>query len=143
MDLWFSEPHTPDVKMSIRVDRQLHSEQSEFQRIDIFESKEFGRFLTLDGLMMLTEKDEFILFSIVIMTGPLLIVTPIGSRNFLPTYILFIWFLLELLCYILSSKKTIEIEKYITSYLENRKIVSNIKEKILHIKLGKLRKCKY
>lgn len=60
MDLWFSEPHTPDVKMSIRVDRQLHSEQSEFQRIDVFESKEFGRFLTLDGLMMLTEKDEFI-----------------------------------------------------------------------------------
>ncbi len=60
MDLWFSEPHTPDVKMSIRIDKQLHSEQSEFQRIDIFESKEFGRFLTLDGLMMLTEKDEFI-----------------------------------------------------------------------------------
>ncbi len=60
MDLWFSEPHTPDVKMSICIDRQLHSEQSEFQRIDIFESKEFGRFLTLDGLMMLTEKDEFI-----------------------------------------------------------------------------------
>lgn len=60
MDLWFSEPHTPDVKMSIRVDRQLHSEQSEFQRIDVFECKEFGRFLTLDGLMMLTEKDEFI-----------------------------------------------------------------------------------
>ena len=60
MDLWFSEPHTPDVKMSIRIDRQLHSEQSEFQRIDVFECKEFGRFLTLDGLMMLTEKDEFI-----------------------------------------------------------------------------------
>lgn len=60
MDLWFSEPHTPDVKMSIRVDKQLHSEQSEFQRIDVFESREFGRFLTLDGLMMLTEKDEFI-----------------------------------------------------------------------------------
>jgi spermidine synthase len=42
------------------VDRQLYSAQSEFQRIDIFESKEFGRFLTLDGYMMLTEKDEFI-----------------------------------------------------------------------------------
>lgn len=60
MDLWFSELHTPDVKMSIRVDKQLHTEQSEFQRIDVFASKEFGRFLTLDGLMMLTEKDEFI-----------------------------------------------------------------------------------
>ncbi len=60
MELWFSELHTKDVKMSIRVDKQLHSEQSEFQRIDVFESREFGRFLTLDGIMMLTEKDEFI-----------------------------------------------------------------------------------
>ena len=60
MELWFSELHTPDVKMSIRVDKQLHSEQSEYQRIDVFESGEFGRFLTLDGIMMLTEKDEFI-----------------------------------------------------------------------------------
>lgn len=60
MELWFSELHTPNVKISIRVDRQLHSEQSEFQRIDVYESPEFGRFLTLDGYMMLTEKDEFI-----------------------------------------------------------------------------------
>ena len=60
MELWFSEPHTPNDKLSIRVDKQLFSGQSEFQRIDVFESKEFGRFLTLDGYMMLTEKDEFI-----------------------------------------------------------------------------------
>ena len=42
------------------MDRQLYSGRSEFQRIDIFDSKEFGRFLTLDGYMMLTEMDEFI-----------------------------------------------------------------------------------
>lgn len=60
MEFWFSEKHTPNVKMSIRVDRQLYSGQSEFQRIDVFESPEFGRFLALDGYMMLTEKDEFI-----------------------------------------------------------------------------------
>lgn len=60
MELWFSEMHTPNVKMSIRVDKQLYTEQSEFQRIDVFQSEEFGRFLTLDGIMMLTEKDEFI-----------------------------------------------------------------------------------
>ena len=60
MEFWFSEKQTKDVKFSIRVDRQLYSSQSEFQRIDIFESPEFGRFLTLDGYMMLTEKDEFI-----------------------------------------------------------------------------------
>lgn len=60
MELWFSELQTPNVKLSIRVNRQLYSGRSEFQRIDVFESPEFGRFLTLDGYMMLTEKDEFI-----------------------------------------------------------------------------------
>ena len=60
MEFWFSEAQTPNVKLSIRVDRQLYSGKSEFQRIDVFESPEFGRFLTLDGYMMLTEKDEFI-----------------------------------------------------------------------------------
>ena len=60
MEMWSTENHTPNVKFSIRVDRQLYTGQSDFQRIDVFESKEFGRFLTLDGYMMLTERDEFI-----------------------------------------------------------------------------------
>lgn len=60
MELWFTENHTTNVRLSIRTDRQLYSAQSSFQRIDIFQSVEFGRFLTLDGYMMLTEKDEFI-----------------------------------------------------------------------------------
>jgi spermidine synthase len=60
VELWFSERHTPGVQLSIKVDRQLYSGRSDFQRIDVFDSKEFGRFLTLDGYMMLTEKDEFI-----------------------------------------------------------------------------------
>lgn len=60
MEIWFSENHTQDVKLSIRVDRQLYSVQSDYQRIDIFDSKEFGRVLTLDGYVMLTERDEFI-----------------------------------------------------------------------------------
>ena len=60
MEMWFSEFHTPDVKHSIRVNRQLYSKQSDYQRIDIFETPEFGRVLTLDGNVMLTERDEFI-----------------------------------------------------------------------------------
>ncbi|MEI7884089.1 MAG: polyamine aminopropyltransferase [Clostridia bacterium] len=60
MELWFTEKHTKDATFSIKIDKQLHSSQSEFQRIDVFQSPEFGRFLTLDGIMMLTEKDEFI-----------------------------------------------------------------------------------
>ena len=60
MELWYSEHYSDNAKFSIKVDKQLHSEESKFQRIDFFESKEFGRFFTLDGLMMVTEKDEFI-----------------------------------------------------------------------------------
>ena len=59
MELWYSEHYSDNAKFSIKVDKQLHSEESKFQRIDFFESKEFGRFFTLDGLMMVTEKDEF------------------------------------------------------------------------------------
>ncbi|NLM77351.1 MAG: polyamine aminopropyltransferase [Ruminococcaceae bacterium] len=60
MELWFSEKHTPHVRFLIQVDRQLFSGQSDYQRIDIFDSLEFGRILVLDGFLMLTEKDEFV-----------------------------------------------------------------------------------
>lgn len=60
MDLWYTENHTEEARFSIKIDKQLVSLQSDFQRIDIFESKEFGRILTLDGYLMVTEKDEFI-----------------------------------------------------------------------------------
>ena len=59
MDFWFSEMHTENVKMSIRVEKQLFSAQSDFQRIDVFDSPEFGRFLTSDGSVIFSEKDEF------------------------------------------------------------------------------------
>lgn len=59
LDLWYSEFHTDDVKFSIKVERHLHSEQTPFQRIDFFESATFGTFFTIDGLMMVTQKDEF------------------------------------------------------------------------------------
>ena len=59
MELWFTENHSEFARMSIKVSEHIYGGQSEFQRIDVFESPEFGRFLTLDGLMMMTEKDEF------------------------------------------------------------------------------------
>ena len=60
MELWFSEFHTPDVKHTIRVNRHLYSQKSNYQQIDIFDTPEFGRVLTLDGNVMLTERDEFV-----------------------------------------------------------------------------------
>lgn len=59
MDYWFSEMHTNNVKMSIRVEKQLYGEQTEFQRLDVFDSPEFGKFITSDGSVIFSEKDEF------------------------------------------------------------------------------------
>ena len=66
MDLWFSEYHTDTVRFSIKVSRQLCSENSGIQHIAVFDSEEFGRFLTLDGYMMLTERDEFIYHDMIV-----------------------------------------------------------------------------
>ena len=60
MELWFTESHTKGGRFSIQVDRHLFSGNSEHQRIDVFESETYGRFLALDGRMRLTERDEFI-----------------------------------------------------------------------------------
>ena len=59
-DIWYSDHQTANVKFSVRLNRQLHSETSDFQRIDVFESPAFGKFLTLDGDILFSEADEFI-----------------------------------------------------------------------------------
>ena len=66
MELWFTEDHSPNVRFSVKVDRQVYTKQSRFQRIDIFDSLEFGRIMTLDGLMMVTQKDEFIYHDMIV-----------------------------------------------------------------------------
>ena len=58
-DLWYSEYCERDVKVSYKVDF-LHSEQTPFQKLEILRNDTFGTFMTLDGLVQVTEKDEFI-----------------------------------------------------------------------------------
>ena len=60
MELWFSDPHTDNVKLSVKVDKQLFGEETDFQKIAVFESQEFGRFITSDGHIVFSEKDEFV-----------------------------------------------------------------------------------
>lgn len=49
MEMWFSDIHTPNVKLSIRVTKQLFSGQSDYQQVDVFDSVDLGRFISLDG----------------------------------------------------------------------------------------------
>ncbi|MCH3958839.1 MAG: polyamine aminopropyltransferase [Selenomonas sp.] len=60
MEFWFEELHTDNVKMSIRVDKQLFSAKSDYQQIDVFHSPEFGRFLCSNGSVIFSEADEFV-----------------------------------------------------------------------------------
>ena len=66
MAFWFAESHTDNVVLNIRVDEQLYSQKSEYQKIDIFQTLEFGRILTLDDVVVLTEKDEFIYHEMIV-----------------------------------------------------------------------------
>ena len=60
MEMWFSEIHTPNIKLTIRTDRQLFSGESEYQRIDVFDSPELGKFVTLNGDIIFSDADEFV-----------------------------------------------------------------------------------
>ena len=58
--MWYTEEQTKNVRFSIRCDKQKYSAQSDYQRIEIFSTPEFGDVLVLDDRIMLTTKDEFI-----------------------------------------------------------------------------------
>jgi spermidine synthase len=66
MELWYSEHHTDHVRFSLKVKQQLFSQKSDFQQVDILDTYEFGRALTLDGCLMVTEKDEFIYHDMIV-----------------------------------------------------------------------------
>ena len=58
MEMWFSELHTSNVKLSMRIEKQLFSGNSDCQRIDVLESVEFGKFLALGGSPALQRKER-------------------------------------------------------------------------------------
>lgn len=57
---WFYEYFTENAKFGIKIKEHIVNTKSEFQKIDFYDSYEYGRFFTLDGFIMLTERDEFI-----------------------------------------------------------------------------------
>ncbi|KAL0476833.1 spermidine synthase [Acrasis kona] len=58
---WFSEISEmwPGQAASLKVKSVLHKEKSNFQDIIVFESETYGKVLVLDGVIQLTERDEF------------------------------------------------------------------------------------
>jgi spermidine synthase len=59
-DSWINETLYPDWGQRFRVTRELARVKSEFQDIAIFESSSYGRVMVLDGVIQITEGDEFV-----------------------------------------------------------------------------------
>jgi spermidine synthase len=59
-DIWLSETLYPDWGQRFRVVRELARVQSAFQDIVIFDSASHGRVMVLDGVIQVTEADEFV-----------------------------------------------------------------------------------
>ncbi|MHB1302988.1 MAG: polyamine aminopropyltransferase [Acidiphilium sp.] len=59
-DMWYNETLYPFWGQRFRVDRELARVRSDFQDIAIFESEFHGRVMTLDGIVQITESDEFV-----------------------------------------------------------------------------------
>ncbi|MDH4275090.1 MAG: polyamine aminopropyltransferase [Gammaproteobacteria bacterium] len=58
---WFTEEvPVAGSAFSLKVKRKLHDEQSPFQRIEVYETEHFGNLMTLDGMVMLTTRDNFL-----------------------------------------------------------------------------------
>lgn len=55
----YTEKWAKDVHFSIEYTSHIHHEESPFQTIDFYQSETLGTFFTLDGLMMVNQKDEF------------------------------------------------------------------------------------
>jgi spermidine synthase len=60
-DGWFSEtcPMWPGMALSLEIEKTLYDEKSPFQHIQVFETRHHGRMLALDGIIQLTQSDEF------------------------------------------------------------------------------------
>jgi spermidine synthase len=59
-DSWINETLYPDWGQRFLVTRELARVKSDFQDIAIFESSSHGRVMVLDGVIQITEADEFV-----------------------------------------------------------------------------------
>lgn len=60
MGLWFTEKQTKNFGITMKVKQTYVTEQTEYQKLDLFETEEWGKMLTLDNMVMTTEVDEFV-----------------------------------------------------------------------------------
>jgi len=66
MEMWYTEKHGENVGITLKVKETLFSGKSAFQQLDIIDTIEYGRMMLLDGLVMCTERDEFVYHDMIV-----------------------------------------------------------------------------
>ena len=76
---WFSEAYEPcGTAFSLKITEKLHEETSDFQKIEIYETSQFGTLMVIDGFIMLSDRDNFLYHEM--MTHPALYTHPAPNR---------------------------------------------------------------
>ncbi len=76
---WFLEPmESKGTLFGLKLGEKLHQEQSEFQRIEIYQTESFGKLMVIDGCVMLTDRDNFLYHEM--LTHPALCLHPNPRR---------------------------------------------------------------
>ncbi len=57
-NVWYSELHNGLSGLTVKVDRIIESTQSDFQRIDVLDTRDFGKMLVLYGSLMAADNDN-------------------------------------------------------------------------------------
>ncbi|MGM9920546.1 MAG: spermidine synthase, partial [Bhargavaea sp.] len=58
--LWYTEKQTENFGITMKIKQTLHVEQTDFQLLEMAETEEWGNMLFLDGMVMTSERDEFV-----------------------------------------------------------------------------------
>lgn len=58
--IWFTEDHENGLELSFKIKNTLVSKQTLYQKLNIYDTYKYGILLTLDDIVMTTEKDEFV-----------------------------------------------------------------------------------
>ena len=60
MDLWYTRNESQNTKWSVRVTRPLFSIEGKSGRVDVLETEDFGRILSVGGCLAITEGEGFV-----------------------------------------------------------------------------------
>ncbi|MDX1590801.1 MAG: polyamine aminopropyltransferase [Balneolaceae bacterium] len=60
MPLQYNEYYNEQTGLTIGLKKLLFSEQSEYQLVEVYETDTWGNLMTIDGMVMLSERDEFV-----------------------------------------------------------------------------------